>query len=267
MSNAQAEMSATVSRITRRLRRSPDVRELWEALRYRFAGTADRKAKFVKWAKVGVPVLVVVLGVAAWLVFGPVRQPDYSKDNLKRVFNYTLLTDKFNQLPIEERMKLIGQLVDRLKNMSAGDSTLMAAFAVGIAGAAREQIEKNASRLAIDLWDKNAQLYKDVKPEDRGAFLDKAAIDFVRMMETMGGRPGDKSDTELLADMHQQAQRDMTDLKDPSRRPPSDAMGRLFTFMRGNVGSHATPNQRSAGQLMMRDMVRRMRGQDVGGGK
>ena len=34
--------------------------------------------------------------------------------------------------------------------------------------------------------------------------------------------------------------------------------------LRGSVGEHATPAQRSRGQLMMRDMVRRMRGQDGG---
>src|SRR5215471_16814201 len=112
MTNANAEMSAAVQRITRRLRRSPDVRELLDAWRYRLMGTADRRAKAVKWARIGGPPLVLALGVAAWLVFRPVPQPDYTRDNLKRVFNYTLLTDRFNQLPIEERMKLIGQLVD-----------------------------------------------------------------------------------------------------------------------------------------------------------
>lgn len=259
-------MAATVGRIASRFRRAPDVRDLIDALRNRLAGSPQRRAAFLRRLAIFGPIAAMLLGGAAWWVFGPVSKPDYTRDNLKRVFNYTLLTDKFNDLPIEERMKLIGQLVDRLKHMSAGDSTLMAAFAVGIAGAARDQIEKNASRLAIDLWDRNAQQYRDVKPEDRGAFLDKAAIDFVRMMEGFDGRPSTKSDTQLLDEMHQQAQRDMRDLKDPNRRPPPQAIGRLFTFMNGNVGSHATPDQRSAGQLMMRDMVRRMRGQDVGGG-
>lgn len=263
--DSKAEMTATVGRITRRFRRGPDIRELIDSWRYRLAGSAQRKALFVKRAKIAGPILVVVLGIGAWLVLRPMPQPDYGRDSLKKVFNYTLLTDEFNKLPIDERMKLIGQLVNRLKSMSAGDSALMAAFAVGIAGAARDQIELNASRLAIDLWDKNAQEYKNVRPEDRGAFLDKAAIDFIRMMEAMGGEPSTKSDTELLNDMHKQAKRDEENLKDPSRRPPANAMGRLFTFMRGNVGSHATPNQRSSGQLMMRDMVRRMRGQDGGG--
>jgi hypothetical protein len=265
--SATSEMQATVQGITRRFRRSPDVREALAAVWYRLAGTADRKRKALKWLKVGGPVAAVALGVGLWLILRPVPQPDYATANLKKVFNYTLLTDEFNKLSVEKRLELIGQLVNRLRNMSSGDSTMMAAFAVGIAGAARKQIEENASRLAIDMWDRNALLYKDLRPEDRGAFLDNAAIDFVRTMEAIGGEPSKKSDTDLLADMHKQAQRDQENLKDPNRAPPSRAMGRLFTFMRGNVGSHATPAQRSRGQLMMRDMVRRMRGQDLDTGK
>ena len=265
--STNSEMAAIVGRITRRFRRSPDLRELLSAWRYRLAGTPDRRARAMKWLKIGGPVAAVVLGVAAWLVFRPVPQPDYATANLKRVFRYTLLTDEFNKLPVDERMKLIGQLVNRLKSMSAGDSALMAAFAAGIAGAARDQIEKNASRLAIDLWDKNALLYKDLKGQDRGAFLDRAAIDFVRMMEGIAGQPSNKSDSELLTDMHKQAQRDEKNLADPDRRPPPQAMARLFTFMRGNVGEHASPTQRARGQLMMRDMVRRMRGEDLDSGR
>ncbi len=262
--SSEADMQAMVGRITRRIRRAPDLRELLDSWRYRLAGSPQRKARLVKWTRIGGPGLVVVLGVAAWLVFRPVPQPDYARDNLKRVFNYTLLTEEFNKLPIEKRLALIGQLVDRLKNMSAGDSSLLAAFAVGIAGAARDQIEKNASRLAIDLWDKYALEYKDVKPEDRGAFLDNAALEFVKMMEAMGGQPSNKSDTEMLTEMHEQAKRDEKVLDDPNKRPPSQAFARMFTIMRGNVGDHATPAQRSRGQLMMRDMVRHMRG-DGGG--
>jgi hypothetical protein len=265
VSDARAEMSATVDRIAGRFRRAPDVRELWQAWRYRLAGSPERKAKLLKRLAIFGPIAALVLGGGAWWAFGPMSKPNYERDNLKRVFSYTLLTDRFNQLPIEERMKLIGQLVDRLKNMSAGDSTLMAAFAVGIAGAARDQIEKNASRLAIDLWDKYAEQYESVKPEDQGAYLDKTAIEFVRMMEGFDGKPSTKSNTEILNDIHKQAQRDMDELKNPNRRPPAQALGRMFTFMQGNVGSHATPHQRASGQLLMRDMVRRMRGQDGGG--
>lgn len=262
--DARAEMSATVARITRRVRRSPDVRESLSALWYRLAGTPDRKELLLRRAKIGGPIALVALAIAAWLVFRPIPQPDYDKDSLKKVFNYTLLTDEFNKLPVEKRMELIGQLVNRLKNMSSGDSALMAAFAAGVAGAAREQIEENGSRLAIDLWDKYAALYKDVKPEDRAAFLDKTYIEFVRTMEAIGGAPSKKSDSELIGDVQKQAKRGQERMRSGEERPPAQAMGRMFNFMRSNVGSHATPAQRSRGQLLMRDMVRHFRGE--GGG-
>jgi hypothetical protein len=266
MSAPPTEMAATVQRISSRLRRSPDVRELASAAWYRLAGTEDRKARLIKRAKIGGPILVVVLAAALWLVFRPVPQPDYKKARLNKVFNYTLLTDEFNRLPVEKRMELIGQLVQRMKNMSAGDSTLMAAFAAGIAGAARQQIEENVSRLAIDMWDKYAKDYAAVKPENRGEFLDNTFIEFMQTMSAVSGQPLDKSPSEMLADARAQAQRDKQNLRDPDRQPPSQALGRMFNFMQGNVGGHATPTQRSRGQLMMRDMIRRMRGEDVNGG-
>jgi hypothetical protein len=260
-----SEMAAVVRRITSRGRRSPDVRELLAAWWARLMGTPDRRVRTIKRAKIVVPALVVVLGVSAYFIFRPVPQPDYMRARLNKVFNYTLLTDEFNKLPIEKRMELIGQLVQRMKNMSSGDSTMMAAFAAGIAGAARKQIEENASRLAIDLWDKYALDYCNISPENQGAFLDNAFLEFVRLMGTVSGQPIEKSDAELLADGREQARRDADAMRSGKNQPPPRALARVFTFMRGNVGEHASAAQRARGQLMMRDMVRRMRGEDGGG--
>lgn len=267
--NSSAEMRSTVARITGRgrgvqwrrwLGNGKDIRELIADAKERWWGSADAARRTNRRLLIGVPVVVLVVGAGLWLWLGPMFKPDYEKARLDRVFRYTLLTDEFNKLPVEERMKLIGQLVQRLSSMSAGESSMMAAFAAGIAGAAREQIEENASRLAVDMWDKYALQYKDVKPEDRGAYLDRAAIEFVRTMEAIGGRPSTKSDTEILNDMKRQAKRDSDNLKNAERRPPGQALGRMFSIMNGNVGGHATPAQRGRGQLLMRDMVERMRG-------
>jgi len=262
MANATSEMTATVQRISSRFRRAPSVGELWSALVYRFFGTADRKERSLKRIKIGGPILLVVLGVSAYFIFRPTPQPDYLRARLDKVFNYTLLTDEFNRLPIEKRMELIGQLVQRMKSMSMGDSTLLAAFAAGIAGSARAQIEENASKLAIDLWDKYALDYANVPEEDRGAFLDNTFLEFVKLMGTVAGEPPKQSDAEILAGARKQAQRDKEQLSSGQNRPPAQALGRAFSFVQGNVGGHATPGQRARGQLMMRDMVRRMRGQD-----
>jgi len=264
--NSQQEMSATISRITRRFRRSPSVREVWSGIAYRLTGTPARRVRTLKWVKWGGPVVFLGVSVLLYFILRPVPQPDYRKARLDRVLNYTLLTDEFNRLPVEKRLELIGQLVDRLKNMSGGDSMLMAAFAAGIEGAVRKQIEENGARLMIDVWDKYAKDYAHVNPEDRGAYLDNAFLEFTRMAETIGGRPSEKSDAERLAEGRAQAKRDEERLRSGKDQPPPEAFGRMFTFMRENVGSHASVAQKTRGQQMMRDMVRRMRGDDLAGG-
>ena len=263
--NSQQEMTATISRISRRFRRSPDVRELVGRLGHRLTGTPARKARTLQWIKVGGPILIVALGVGLYFILRPVPQPNYRRARMDRIFNYTLLTDEFNRLPVEKRLELIGQLVTRLQGMSAGDSAIMAAFAAGIAGTARKQIEENLSLLAIDVWDKYARDYAHVKPEDRGAFLDSAFLEFTRMMEAVSGQTSKMSDSERLSQAREQANRDAERFR--TEQPPPAALGRMFTFMRENVGSHASVAQKTRGQQMMRDMVRRIRGDDLTTGR
>ncbi len=212
-------------------------------------------------------VAAIGLGLGAYLLLRPVPQPNYLDDDLDDVLGYTLLTDEFNKLPIDQRLKLIGDLVGRLKNMSAGDSVLMASFASGLAGAARDQLMANGSRLAVDTWDKFAADYDQVEEEKRGEFVDQSFVEFTKMMEAVGGKPRDISDEERLAEGKRQAQRDMKNMSDPERRPPSEALGRMFTFMNQDVGQHANPQQRVRGQQLMRDMTRRLRGEDLKTGK
>ncbi len=212
-------------------------------------------------------IAAIGVGVGLYFVLRPVPQPDYLDGDLDDVLGYTLLTDEFNNLPIEQRLKLIGDLVGRLKSMSAGDSVLMASFASGLAGAARDQLMENGSRLAVDTWDNFASEYSKVDESKRGEFVDKSFVDFMKMMELMGGQPRDISDEDRLAEGKRQAQRDMKNMADPEKRPPSEAMGRMFSFMNQDVGKHANPQQRVRGQQLMRDMTRRLRGEDLKTGK
>lgn len=211
--------------------------------------------------------LAAGLGVGLYFALRPVPQPDYLRDPLNDVFNYTLLTDEFNKLPVEERLKLIGQLVQRMRSMSSGDSMLLAGFAAGIAGAARQQIEENASRLAIDTWDKYAKDYTNVPEEDRAEYLDQTFLEFIKMMEAVGGEPKDIPDEKRLADVRKQSDRDRAQMADPTRAPSGKELGRMFTFMDRTVGGHASPEKRQRGMLMMRDMVRHFRNQDTATGK
>jgi hypothetical protein len=261
MTQAQ-DMLDVARRIARSGRRAPDVRELWGRVRDRFAGTPEKARRLRKWSLIGGPILLVALAAGAWLLFGPMRQPDYKRDSLKKVFTYTLLSDEFNRLPIEKRMELMGQLVQRLKGMSAGDSVILAAFAAGIAGEARKHIEENASLLLIDMWDKRALEYMNIKPQDRAAFLDAAFLDFVHTMEAVAGEPQRHSDSEILADAKRQAERDKEALRSGKGAPPPKALARMVGILDGNIGGHATNAQKARGQVMMQDMMRHFRGQD-----
>jgi len=227
----------------------------------------EKRPKTVLALRIGAGAGVLALGLGLYLALRPVPQPDYLKDSLDDVFNYTLLTDEFNRLPVEKRMELIGQLVKRLKSMGGEDSMMMAAFASGIAGAARKQIEENAAKLAIDMWDKYAKDYTKVSAEDKDKYLDQTFLNFVKTMETVSGEQRDKTDEERLAEVQRQSQRDRDRLKDPNKQPKGEDLGRMFRFMDQNVGGHASAEQRTRGMMMMRDMMRHFRNQDVNTGK
>lgn len=230
--------------------------------------SGGRRERTVRRLKIGAGVACLGAAIGLYFLLRPVPQPDYLDDPIDEVFNYTLLTDEFNNLPVEKRMQLIGELVKRLKSMSGNDSVLMAAFASGIAGAARDQIERNASRLAIDMWDKYAKDYDKVPADKRGDFLEQTFIDFTKSMEAAAGQPRDISDADRINEVRRQATRDRQSLRDnPERQPPAAVLGRMFQFMNNNVGGHANPQQRQRGQQLMRDMTRHFRGQDVSTGK
>jgi hypothetical protein len=224
-----------------------------------------RRQRWTRRIGAGLGVIAIAAGIYAAI---PRSQPDYSDDPLDELFDYTLLTDDFNNLSVEERMKLIGQLVQRLKGMSSEDSVLLAAFAGGIAGKAREQLMENASLLAIDVWDQYAKEYHHVPEEEREQYLEKTFVEFTRLMESVAGQTSDKTDEERIAEVKEQAKREkdrMTSVNGP--KPPGAALGMVFNVMNGDVGGHASPQQRQRGGQMLRDMMRHFRGQDTSTGK
>ncbi len=215
----------------------------------------------------GIAVAVIGVGVGGYFALRPVPQPDYMSDGMDDIFNYTLLTDEFNNLPIEERMKLIGQLVERLKSMSGGDSMLMASFAAGIAGSARKQIEENVSLLAVDLWDKYAKDYTNVPDSERTKYLEATFVEFTKTFESLLGDANEKTDEERIADARKQSDREAKRMADPNRQPSGKELSNTFRFLDTNVGGNASPAQRSRGAMMLRDMSRHFRGQDLSTGK
>src|SRR5262249_44192972 len=139
----------------------------------------------------------------------PVPQPDYANDPMDDEVNYTLLTDEFNRLPIDKRLELLADLIQRIKTMSSSDSALMAAFAASIdTDKLRTQLAENASRLALAVRDKSALDYHSQPKDQRDSYPDHTLLNMEKMMETVGGVHTDKSDDQRLKQAKDQAKRD-----------------------------------------------------------
>ena len=190
----------------------------------------------------------------AWLESRVQPPPDYETASIDVLFDYTLLTDDFNNLPIEERLELIKQLIARLQDVGGGDSVLIAYFASLIAGEARAQLGENTSRLVIDLMDSYAVEYDTLAElETRDAFMIDKAIEFQKTMEGLAGVNRDISDEERVADMREQAGRDRERMQSGEIRA-GDAL-RMFDVVNNVMGQHASGHQKIRIAKFMQDMV------------
>lgn len=227
----------------------------------------EKRRRWTRFARAALALALVGGGIGAYFALRERPTPEYLTGPMDDVLDYTLFSDEFNNLPVQKRLELMGDLIRRLKGLSAGDSELMAAFAAGIEGDLRRKLEENLSRLAIDAWDEKAKEYEKVKPEDRKKYLEDAYLDFEKMMEGLGGRTRDISDEDRLARAKKNAMRDYEGFKSGKNRPDNESMGKFVGFMSTRMGSNATPSQRARGSEMMRDMARTFRGQDPATGK
>ena len=136
----------------------------------------------------------------------------------------------------------------------------------GLSGRSRIGTPAYQPQFAIDVWDNYAKDYGGVPDDERGEYLDRSFVEFSKMMETLAGETRDVSDQERLDEARAQAARDKEAIQS-GEGPSGEQFGRMFGFMREDVAKHAAPQQRSRGQLMMRDMTRRFRGESLSGGR
>ena len=187
------------------------------------------------------------------------HRPNYELDPVDDLAEYTFLRSDFNALPIKERLKLIREFADRVRNASSSDSAILASFAAGISGRAREQIQENGAKLMLDMVDASAVDYAKVPPEERGAFLEKSVIEWTRIGDQVSGR-GDRSDEEILEDVRKQTkQREEMRKKMGPERSAKMAAG-IVTFLNGNVANHANPIQSQRTLQMMSDVNKHFSG-------
>lgn len=214
-------------------------------------------------------VVLLTTGAITAVALMPTRVPDALEDDMDDVLAFALTNDEFNSLPLEERLKLIRDLVERFKTMSGADSAAMAAFASTIEGRIRKQMEKNVKRLGVDLMDYYADGYASVPPEKQGRYLDEAIVNMTRLMEELTGEdsglPDD--DDERLAELQRQARRDQAWME--KNRPRDMEAGRVvpfIEFLQRDAAQTADPAQRSRVTKFGRDMTRHLRGQDIATG-
>lgn len=208
-------------------------------------------------------VAAVGLGLMIYLAIRPVPKPDYAKAEIPRLFDYTLLTDEFNRLPVEERIELVGQLYERVRSMDAAESAMMAAFFAGVAGEARQQIERNAGKLLIDATDLVARDYAAVPPEQRGEYLDDAYVRLVRLTAPFDGSIEERTDEELIERGRRDASRNQEVME--SGEVSAGQASRMLVFMDKQIQNSASTSQQQRLTLFMRDLSRHLRGERVGG--
>ena len=216
-----------------------------------------------KWVGVVVAAAGVLSGAAmAWDAYRPISAPDAGKDPLRKVLRFALLDADFSRLPVEERLRLMLDLAKRLQSMSAGDSALMAAFAAGISGEARKQLEENIRRLGIDLMASYGAKYASVSEAEREQFLESTAVEWNKMMDQVMGRERTLTDAERLQEMRDQSKRDAERGRRTDSPLTPERAGNLARWVQNDIAQNTAANQRAQTSVFIRDMTRVLRGRD-----
>jgi len=219
----------------------------------------------------GAAIAAAGLAIGAALAFGGSGRDPFPSEEAPDPFGGTLRTivfeEEFNRLPVEERIDLVRELLDRMRGMDSGSSAMLAAFAAGIREQARAQLETNARRLMVDFMDLHAKRYAGTSGEEREAMLEQSLREMVTLQRELFGMDADDEGVEEgLERARRDAKREQE--RAAENRDQLDS-GEAAGFMRWaqREGAESDPNQRARVTLFMRDMTRHLRGQDLDTGK
>lgn len=228
--------------------------------------------RFGKTVGIGVASVGVVVGVAlAYDAYKPIRPPDPWRAPLDDVLGFALLDADFNRLPLERRLELAKEIVARLRSMSAQDSALMAAFAAGISGVARQRLEDNMSRLMVDLFDSFARKYAAAGDTDKERVIEESLLAMLELQRDLDpiGVTGERDARERLDELRERTtarERAAASDSRPTSIEPTRAEDILRRVEEG-VTDRTSPAERARTVRFMRDTVRYLRGRDVATGK
>lgn len=200
--------------------------------------------------------LALVIGVVGggYAYWRSVHRPNFELDPIDDLAEFTFLRGDFNSLPIQERLKLVRDFADRLRSASSADSALLASFAGGISGKAREQIQENGSRLMLDLADASAVEYAKVPKEKRGEFLERTALEWGRLADQIAGREP-RSDEEILEEAREQNRRRDARRERASPEQSARISAGFLSFINSNLSPHSNPIQQQRTLQLMSDMT------------
>lgn len=209
---------------------------------------------------VGAAALVVVgalTGAGYWWFAVRWKPPPSIFDTpVDNVLGY-LATPDFNKLPMRERMKYISDFVGRFRGMSQQDSVVAAAFLAGVTGKVREQLTQNVRILAKDILIEGASTYVNLPENERGAFMDKWMVEWIRTAETLAtGEDSKRSDKEILDGAVGEARRnDQAQSKRMAGKSLTDrGAGRFLDFWQSEVEPAASPKEQGQIARFMDDM-------------
>ncbi|MEE2971529.1 MAG: hypothetical protein VX672_00240 [Planctomycetota bacterium] len=209
------------------------------------------RERTVGFAAAGLVALTVVTGGVWWWLDARWTPPPSIFDSpVDDVLGYLAMED-FNELPLEERMRYLGQFASRFRGFQQEESAATAAFLAGVTGNTREQMRQNARVLAKDVLLEGAEGYFATPEAERGSYLDRWLAGWQRRAEEMAMGSARVMDDEARAtEIKEDAREDMARERDPNDLPQLDTRvtARFLGFWSNDIEAASTP--REQGQII-----------------
>ncbi len=206
---------------------------------------------------------VLAGGAMAWEALRPINPPQVFEDPFDDVLGFALLREDFNRLPLDERLRIAKEIAERFRGLDSGGSALVAAFAAGIRGAAREQLEENMRTLFVDVLDSFAERYARMSEAERQENIDELVLEMFELVRDLRPDEGPEESepaSESMERVQRAAQRRAERVRAQGGARPDP--GRAASFLRemgSMMGDDVEPSRRARMTRFMRDAGRAMR--------